>query len=147
MAIWWHFRENPLSKPPPDMGFLDAFLTGTLLQLTIFPLFVVLMALVLWRSGVWERRVIREELEDEIGRAVTPSEYTEIVGDGLLRTRRIDRMHTPQLSGASQRSTRARVSEASRAQRTQRPRHRSSGRRLAGRYPPLARSGVVWSRV
>ena len=66
---------------------------GTLFQLTVFLPFVALMALVLWRSGVWERRVIREELEDEIGRAVTPTEYGEIVGDGLLRTRRIDRMH------------------------------------------------------
>ena len=91
------------------MGFLDAFLTGTRLQLTIFLPFVVLMVLVLWRSAGWERQVIHEEVEDEIGRAGTPSECRDIVGDGLLRTRRIDRMHPPQLSGASQRSTRARV--------------------------------------
>jgi hypothetical protein len=65
------------------MGFLDASLRGTLHQFTVFPPFVVLMALVLWRSGVWERRVIREELENEVGRAVNPSEYGEILGEGL----------------------------------------------------------------
>jgi hypothetical protein len=47
---------------------------------------------------VWERRVIREELADEVGRAVTPAEYAEIVRDRILRTRRIDRMHPRQSS-------------------------------------------------
>ena len=92
-------KPPPAEEPPPDMGFLDAFLAGTLIQLTVFLPFVVLMAIVLWRSGVWERRVIREELADEIGRAVTPAEYDEIVGDGLLRTRRLDRMR-PRTSAA-----------------------------------------------
>jgi len=92
-------KPPPAEQPPPDMGLLDAFLVGTLTQLTVFLPFVALMALVLWRSGVWERRVIREELADEIGRAVTPTEYEEIVGDRLLRTRRIDRMR-PRTSAA-----------------------------------------------
>jgi RsiW-degrading membrane proteinase PrsW (M82 family) len=92
-------KPPPAEEPPPDMSFLDAFLAGTLIQLTVFLPFVVLMAIVLWRSGVWERRVIREELAGEIGRAVTPAEYDEIVGDGLLRTRRIDRMR-PRTSAA-----------------------------------------------
>jgi protease PrsW len=89
----------PGHEPPPDIGFLDAFASGTLLQLTIFLPFVAIMALVLWRSGVWERRVIREELADEVGREVSPAEYGEIVGDRMLRTRRIDRMH-PRASSA-----------------------------------------------
>jgi protease PrsW len=36
--------------------------------------------------------VIREELAEEVGRAVSPGEYQEIVDDRMLRTRRIDRM-------------------------------------------------------
>ena len=32
---------------------------------------ILLMALAVWRSGAWERRVIREQLADEVGRAVT----------------------------------------------------------------------------
>jgi hypothetical protein len=51
------------------------------------------MAIALWRSGVWERRVIREELADEVGRTVSPDEYGDIVGDRMFRTRRIDRLH------------------------------------------------------
>jgi hypothetical protein len=48
--------------------------------------------------GVWERRVIREELTGEVERAVSPSEHEEIVGDRILRTRGIDRMR-PRCSG------------------------------------------------
>ncbi|HEU5282819.1 MAG TPA: PrsW family intramembrane metalloprotease, partial [Burkholderiales bacterium] len=91
--------EAPAAEEPVlDMPFLHAFLAGTAMQLTIFLPFVAIMALALWRSGVWERRVIREELADEVGRAVTPGEYAEIVRDRILRTRRIDRMHPRQSS-------------------------------------------------
>jgi hypothetical protein len=37
--------------------------------------------------------VIREELAEEVGRAVSPDDYQEIVDDRMLRTRRIDRAH------------------------------------------------------
>jgi RsiW-degrading membrane proteinase PrsW (M82 family) len=80
-------------EPPPDVGFLDAFVSATLLELTLFLPFVAVMAIALWRSGRWERRVIREELAEEIGRAVSPSEYEAIIGDRMFRTRRIDRGH------------------------------------------------------
>jgi protease PrsW len=83
----------PGSESLPDIGFLDAFAIGSLIQLTIFVPFLLIMALALWRSGVWERRVIREELAGEVGRTVSPDEYQDIVRDRMLRTRRIDRMH------------------------------------------------------
>lgn len=89
----------PESEPISDIGFLDAFAIGSLIQLTIFIPFFLIMALALWRSGVWERRVIREELADEVGRTVSADEYRDIVGDRMLRTRRIDRMH-PRASAA-----------------------------------------------
>ncbi len=82
----------PVHEPPSNIGFLDAFVSDTLMRLTIFLPFFLLVALAVWRSGVWERRVIREELAEEVGRAVSPGEYQEIVGDRMLRTRRIDRM-------------------------------------------------------
>jgi RsiW-degrading membrane proteinase PrsW (M82 family) len=75
----------------PDVGFLQGFVTGSLMQLTIFVPFLLIMAFAVWRSGVWERRVIREELASEVGHSVTPEEYQAIVGDRMLRTRRIDR--------------------------------------------------------
>jgi RsiW-degrading membrane proteinase PrsW (M82 family) len=86
-------------EPPPDVGFVDAFLSATLLELTIFLPFVAIMALALWRSGAWERRVIREELADEVGRTVSRDEYAAIVGDRMFRTRRIDRAQ-PRTSAA-----------------------------------------------
>jgi RsiW-degrading membrane proteinase PrsW (M82 family) len=89
--------EPPRSEEElADIGFIEAFLSGTLMQLTVFLPFVVIIGIALWRSGVWERRVIREELADEIGRAVTADEYQAILNDGILRTRRIDRMRPEQ---------------------------------------------------
>jgi RsiW-degrading membrane proteinase PrsW (M82 family) len=81
------------SEPPPELGFVDAFLIGSLVELTIFLPFVVIMAIALWRSGVWERRVIREELAEEVGREVSRDEYQRIAADRMFRTRRIDRLH------------------------------------------------------
>jgi RsiW-degrading membrane proteinase PrsW (M82 family) len=80
-------------KALPDLGFLDAFAVGSVIQLAIFVPFLLIVAFALWRSGAWERRVIREELSGEIGRAVSADEYRAIVGDRMLRTRRIDRLH------------------------------------------------------
>jgi RsiW-degrading membrane proteinase PrsW (M82 family) len=79
------------SEEIPDVGFLQAFVSGSLIQLTIFVPFLLIMALAVWRSGVWERRVIREELANEVGHSVTPKEYQAIAGDRMLRTRRVDR--------------------------------------------------------
>lgn len=79
-------------EPPADIGFLDGFVSGSLTQLAIFLPFLLIAALALWRSGVWERRVIREELAGEVGRAVSPVEYQEIVRDRIFRTRRVKGM-------------------------------------------------------
>ena len=72
---------------------------GSLLQLTIFLPFLLIMVAAVWRSGVWERRVIREELADEIGRTISRGEYQDIANDRMLRTRRIGRAH-PHASAA-----------------------------------------------
>jgi hypothetical protein len=91
----------PGHGPPPDVSFLQAFWGGTLLHLTLHLPFLLIMAVALWRSGVWERRVIREELADETGAdgAVTPPEYRDILADRVFRTRRIQMMR-PQASAA-----------------------------------------------
>ena len=81
------------SRSLPDIGFIQAFVMGSFIQLTTFVPFLLIMGLAVWRSGLWERRVISEELANEVGRSVTPEEYQKIVGDRVMRTRRIDRMH------------------------------------------------------
>src|SRR5262249_44029167 len=78
--------------PPPDIGFLDAFVSDTLMRLTIFLPFFVLMALAVWRSGVWERRGIRAGVGGGVGGAVGPGEDREVVGGRMLPTRRRDRV-------------------------------------------------------
>jgi protease PrsW len=76
-----------------EMGFVTAFLSGSIYQLTVFSPFLLLVAVALWRSGVWERRVISEELAGEVGPLLSAAEYQDIVSDGILRTRRISDMH------------------------------------------------------
>src|SRR5262245_42419961 len=88
----------PVSDPL-DLGFVQAFVGSSLLELAIFLPFLLLTALALWRSSVRERRVIREELAGEIGRAVSAGEYAEIAADHVLRTRRIDPLR-PRASAA-----------------------------------------------
>ena len=92
-------ERRPMDQQLPDIGFLDAFVIVSLTQLTIFVPFLLIVVLALWRSGVWERRVIREELADEVGRTVSSDEYEDIVNDRMLRTRRVSRMH-PRTSAA-----------------------------------------------
>jgi protease PrsW len=82
-----------------DVGFLDAFLGGSLIQLVVFLPFLLIAGFALWRSGIWERRVIREELAGEVGQTVSEGEYRDIVHDRILRTRRIDSMQ-PRASSA-----------------------------------------------
>jgi RsiW-degrading membrane proteinase PrsW (M82 family) len=79
------------SAAPPDLGLLEAMWGTSLSNLVIFLPFVLLMAWIIRRSGEHERAVIREELEDEVGRAVTPAEFAAITADRRYRTRRIDR--------------------------------------------------------
>ena len=94
-------QAPPSHEPPPDISYVQAFWAGTLLHLTLHLPFLSIMAIALWRSGLWERRVIREELADEIGPvgAVTPREYQSIVADGVFRTRRFQMMR-PRASAA-----------------------------------------------
>jgi RsiW-degrading membrane proteinase PrsW (M82 family) len=89
----------PVSEGPPEIGFVAAWLQASVLELTLFLPFVLLMSLALWRSGAWERRVINEELAAEVGVAVSPTEYRQIQHDRMFRTRRVDRLN-PALSAA-----------------------------------------------
>jgi hypothetical protein len=53
-----------------------------------FP-FVALAGLMLWRSGEWERAVIREELSEETEPVITPAEFEGVLADRMFNTRRI----------------------------------------------------------
>ena len=75
--------------PPPDLTVWTAWWSASLLNLlTLFP-FLGLGLGLLWRSGRWERQVIRQELADEATDLVTPGEYVQIRNDGRFQTRRL----------------------------------------------------------
>jgi len=79
-------------QPPPDIGLVDAWASASLTNVFVFFPFVAVTMFLLWRSGQWERRAIREELAEEVGDTVTLAEYDQIERDGMFRTRRIDRV-------------------------------------------------------
>lgn len=74
---------------PIALGFLQYWLSTALASLTLhfFPLLVLLIALV--QSGIWEQRIIREQLADEVGRAITFSEYRQLQNEGLFGLRKV----------------------------------------------------------
>jgi RsiW-degrading membrane proteinase PrsW (M82 family) len=86
-------------EAPPQVGFVEAWLSASLLQLVVFLPFVLLVAWMLVKSGRWEREVIRSELAGETAGVVAPEEMPAIEGDGAFRTRRIDRLHPRESAG------------------------------------------------
>ena len=76
--------------PPPDMNLLQAMASASLSNLLVFLPFALLTVWIIRRSGHAERRVIREELADEVGRSITVDEYEAVLADRIYRTRRID---------------------------------------------------------
>ena len=85
-------EEMPEPGPPPQVPFLEAWVQTSIQNLVVFLPFVIVMLVALRRSGKWERRVIEEQLADEVGSAVTPEEYAAIQRDRIFRTRRVDRV-------------------------------------------------------
>lgn len=103
LAVAWETSQGkpPPEAPvaPPDVGLFKAWLAASFANLVVFLPFVLLVGFLLWRSGRHERRVICEELEAEAGRSIPPEDIPAIRADGILRTRRIDRMN-PRASAA-----------------------------------------------
>ena len=86
-------------EAPPAVGFVEAFLSASLMNLVVFLPFVLLLGWMLVRSGRWEREVIRGELASEAADIVAPDEMPAIERDGAFRTRRIDRLHPKASAG------------------------------------------------
>jgi RsiW-degrading membrane proteinase PrsW (M82 family) len=80
-------------EPPPPSGFLETWLSASLMDLIVFLPFVALLAWLLVRSGRHEQRVIRDELGSEGEPFVLEGERVAIANDGLFQTRRVDALH------------------------------------------------------
>jgi RsiW-degrading membrane proteinase PrsW (M82 family) len=75
--------------PEVVQPFLSQWVQHSTWRLVGFlPLFV-LVAVMLWQSGIWERQVIRDGLADETEPVITPDEYEAVKGDRIFRTRHI----------------------------------------------------------
>lgn len=81
---------SPGSPLFPNPSFWALLISGGYISFFwSFP-FVALAGLMLWRSGEWERQVIRDELVDEVEPVITLQEYQAVLADRMLHTRRIE---------------------------------------------------------
>lgn len=84
--------ERPVAGPAVPVvtqPLLLEWLQHSALRLAgFFPLFLI-VGVMLWQSGIWERNVIQEQLADEQEPVITRKEYEAVLGDRLFKTRRI----------------------------------------------------------
>lgn len=74
---------------PEAQSFLESFVSFSIMDLFLFAPALLLILVGLWRSGIWERRVIREELQDEDAAIITAEETQRTIHDHVFGTRRI----------------------------------------------------------
>jgi RsiW-degrading membrane proteinase PrsW (M82 family) len=68
---------------------LNQWVQHSALRLVGFFPFFLIVGVMLWQSGVWERTVIREQLADESEPVITPEEYEGVKRDRSFQSRRI----------------------------------------------------------
>ncbi len=83
--------DAPQTAPEPVVvqPLLLQWVQHSALRLVGFLPFFLIVGVMLWQSGVWERNVIREQLADEPELVITPEEYEAVKRDRIFRTRRI----------------------------------------------------------
>ncbi|MBL1173589.1 PrsW family intramembrane metalloprotease [Pantanalinema sp. GBBB05] len=96
IALVIYFQTGkPVADPPATVTpalvapFLNQWVQESAIRLVSYFPFFLIVGVMLWQSGIWERHVIREQLADEQEPVITPSEYEAVKGDRIFRTRRI----------------------------------------------------------
>ncbi|MEH2119501.1 PrsW family intramembrane metalloprotease [Nostoc sp.] len=94
-----HVESTPGDVSEMTQSFFSVWVSHSALRLLGFFPFFLIVGVMLWQSGIWERQVIREGLADETEPVITPEEYEQVKGDRIFRTRRI-----PHLKGRTSRA-------------------------------------------
>ncbi len=81
--------QTAVAAPAVVEPLLNQWVQHSALRLVGFFPFFLIVGVMLWQSGVWERQVIREQLADEGEPVITPEEYALVKGDRSFQTRRI----------------------------------------------------------
>jgi RsiW-degrading membrane proteinase PrsW (M82 family) len=86
---WADIPETAAATPAVVEPFLNQWVQHSAMRLVGFFPFFLIVGVMLWQSGIWERNVIREQLADEREPVITPSEYAAVESDRIFRTRHI----------------------------------------------------------
>src|SRR5262249_41978118 len=84
--------EPPAVSDSPDIGFLDSFLSSSLLELTIFLPFLLITSRALWRGRARERQAMREGGARDAATPGGHGQNAEAATQHAPRTRRIEPM-------------------------------------------------------
>ncbi|WP_407896297.1 PrsW family intramembrane metalloprotease [Scytonema sp. NUACC26] len=95
----FHDESTPQAVSEVTESFFSLWVSHSALRLLGFFPFFLIVGVMLWQSGIWERQVIREGLADETEPVITPEEYEQVKSDRIFRTRRI-----PHLKGRTSRA-------------------------------------------
>lgn len=68
--------------------FLNQWVQESVISLVSFFPFFLIVGVMFWQSGIWERNGIREQLADEQDPGITPEEYEAVKRDRSFCTRR-----------------------------------------------------------
>ncbi|MUG91732.1 PrsW family intramembrane metalloprotease [Scytonema sp. UIC 10036] len=85
----FHDESTPEAVSKVTEPFFSLWVSHSALRLLGFFPFFLVVGVMLWQSGIWERQVIREELADETEPVITREEYKAVKSDRIFKTRRI----------------------------------------------------------
>jgi RsiW-degrading membrane proteinase PrsW (M82 family) len=78
------------ADPTADLPFHVSWIANTIKGLIIFLPFIGILLYMLWRSGQWERDVLRRELRDEMQDIVSTNDYQRIQLLTMFGSRRVE---------------------------------------------------------
>lgn len=81
-----------MQRDPAAAQALLAQYGNDAIRLEVLAINIICLPIILWMllsSGTWERRVIREQLADEVGRAITAEEYEGVKAEQRFRLRKV----------------------------------------------------------
>lgn len=92
IALVIYFQTGkPVADSPatPAMvaPFLNQWVQHSAIKLVSYFPFFLIVGVMLWQSGIWERNVIREQLADESEPVITLEEYEAVMRDRIFQTR------------------------------------------------------------
>jgi protease PrsW len=91
VVVIMHYRGKAgpdLNAAPEARPFVSEFISMSVRSLLFFLPFVIMIGIMLWKTGTWELKTVREQLADESESIVSTKEWGALSSEGRWRMRR-----------------------------------------------------------